>query len=173
MARTKYRPLPLITESVLVRYWAKVLVGKPDECWPWLPSLLNHKHGVMGIGGRAGGTWLVHRVGYFIATGIDPLELEVCHSCDFPPCQNPAHLFRGTQADNVADMHKKGRGSKDRGENHSRVRLTWEQVQEIRRRYIFGTHKRGIRSSDLAKEFGISQHHLLGIVKEIAWKARN
>ncbi len=50
-----------------------------------------------------------HRVAYELATGPIPEGMVVCHRCDTPACINPDHLFVGTQQDNIADMHRKGR----------------------------------------------------------------
>jgi hypothetical protein len=52
---------------------------------------------------------LVHRVAYEQVHGsIDP-SLKFCHRCDTRNCCNPAHLFLGTQKDNLRDMFAKGR----------------------------------------------------------------
>jgi hypothetical protein len=36
--------------------------------------------------------------------------MQILHRCDNPQCCNPEHLFVGTQAENMADMRRKGRG---------------------------------------------------------------
>lgn len=33
----------------------------------------------------------------------------VLHTCDNPPCCNPAHLYRGTALDNARDRDTRGR----------------------------------------------------------------
>jgi hypothetical protein len=83
------------------------------------------------------------------------------------PCCNPDHLFLGTNADNMADMHAKGRGRVPRrvfrGEHNPCARLTERQVSEIRDRYRRGN---GIQ---LAHEYGVSSATISLIVNGKMW----
>jgi hypothetical protein len=89
----------------------------------------------------------------------------VRHTCDNRLCVNPEHLVIGSQADNVQDMHERGRASDVRatGKDHGTVKLTEQQVLDIRSR---------TRESqrELAAEFGVSQYAIYSIIARKTWK---
>lgn len=87
----------------------------PGECWPW-PGTTRANLGVnvvvgtygrMGVGGNRSD--YAHRVSYRLHHGDIPSGSHVLHSCDNPPCVNPAHLRVGTRSENVAEAVSKGR----------------------------------------------------------------
>jgi hypothetical protein len=81
---------------------------RPDGgCLVFVGSRSEDGYGFVGHAGRVRKT---HRVSYELQTGKEiPEGLCVCHTCDNPPCVNPAHLWLGTVADNNRDRHAKGR----------------------------------------------------------------
>ena len=99
-----------VLKSLEERFWAKVVVLGPDDCWEWRGTRLKTGYGLMHGGSGSAKRWeIAHRVSWMVHFGEIPEELVICHRCDNPPCCNPAHLFLGTKADNNRDRASKGR----------------------------------------------------------------
>lgn len=81
---------------------------KSDGCWIWKGSS-SSGYGRFNIRGRSE---LAHRISYVIHKGTIPDGMVVMHTCDNGMCVNPDHLVIGTQADNLADMRRKGRAGR-------------------------------------------------------------
>lgn len=149
----------IITDSVKSRFWAKVAVRSPGECWEWQASKGSKGYGQLTISGRPYGA---HRVSYTIHHGEIPEGLFVCHACDNPGCVNPHHLFLGTPMENVQDKISKGREAW--GERSGTAKLTEAEVVTIRRRYALG-----VPLKDLAAQFKVGVDALRDIVYGQSW----
>jgi hypothetical protein len=146
-------------KPVADRFWARVDRADPDGCWPWTGTTTWAGYGQIRIHGK---TLSAHRVAWQLSHPGEPDLLPadvICHRCDNRPCCRPDHLFRGTFADNSADMVSKDRQAY--GERQGRTKLSPAEVIEIRARYAAG----GVRQVDLARAYGCSQPQISSIVR--------
>jgi hypothetical protein len=128
------------------------------------------RYGVMAINPEAT-RWITgraHRVSWLLAHGTIPEGMNVLHICDNGVCVNPAHLYLGTQKDNVADMMNRGRfnpGHRHNGERHHKAKLHESQIKEIRQ---FAAN--GVTGTELSRRYGIAQSQIREIIRREAWK---
>ncbi len=87
------------------RFWGLVDEGNPEDCWPWKGTTMKTAwpYGIF----HRGGSWRAHRIAYVLTIGPIKKGLVIMHSCDNPPCCNPAHLEMGTQSKNITDSYRR------------------------------------------------------------------
>ncbi len=96
-----------MARSIEARLFARYRVNPETGCWEWTGGKQGRKYGAIHYRGKM---WRVHRLAAVLWLGFnDDPRIKVCHTCDNPPCFNPAHLFTGTSQDNSDDMVRKGR----------------------------------------------------------------
>lgn len=144
--------------------------GGPTSCWPYMGRRTSSGYGLLHVYDQDGHVRNVraHRVAWEQASGrVIPDQMCVLHSCDNPPCCNPAHLRLGSLKDNTQDMLAKGRGVYRTGERHPRSVLTAASVSIMRKKYRGGN----VTIKQLGVEFGVSTRTALFAVRGRTWKA--
>jgi hypothetical protein len=136
-------------------------LDKTGACWEWLGYRDADGYGSITFNKQPLRT---HRVAYELANGPIPKGLQVCHTCDNPPCCNPAHLFLGDSLVNAKDRDSKGRGNVRRGVTHPCARLTEEQVRLIR-----ALRAEGAPYKRLADTFGVTYRAVWNIANHVTW----
>ena len=165
--------IPSLSDKDKVNFFTKISnIPTTDGCLEWVGS----KRGEYGSFGIRQRMFSAHRIAYFLATGTDPGELYVCHSCDNPPCCNPEHLWIGTAYDNTMDKERKMRGNHACGDR-SGARLHPERLSRGE-----SCHKAKLSTSDILKiradarlqvviagDFGVYQSVISRIKSRKAW----
>jgi len=155
-----------VTPAALALFWARADRSDPEACWTWTGHLNRHGYGILDSAGRK---VRASRLAFELANGPLQPGLVVCHSCDTPACVNPAHLWAGTQADNLNDMRAKGRSRiwpfvVRPGEACNFAKLRPDDVRAIR-----ATARTGATYASIARSFGISPANVSFIVRRKTW----
>lgn len=156
----------MLTARELARFMSKVvMVG---DCWTWTGATNNAGYGLFRFRGK---TVTTHRLSYQHHVGEIP-ESDgyhgtcVLHRCDVRNCVNPAHLFLGSNAENIEDMHAKGRARKcsPKGERHGMAKLTSADVLAI-----VAAVGQGRSKTSVARDFHVTPSMVGRITKGRAW----
>ena len=135
------------TRSIADRFWEKVDKSGPTSpacdspCWLWLAGKSRQGYGTFGLGTRAQGKTVAHRVSYELAHGPIPHGMHVDHICGRRECVNPAHLRLATpkaNSEHRVTMAPDNRSGFRGVAWHKETRKWSAQVMHRRRKYHLG-----------------------------------
>ena len=127
---------------------------------------INNQYGRLKVDGKM---VYAHRLAWEQTHGPIPDGFDVLHHCDNPPCceaELPGHLFLGTHADNMQDRDQKGRHVAHRGEDHTKAKLTADDVREIR-----AARRAGEKPASIGRRYQdkVSPSKIYQILRGEAW----
>lgn len=125
------------------------------DCIVWKKGKTKAGYGQVCLDGSI---FYAHRLAHEVFIG--PLgNLFALHRCDNPACWNPAHLFAGTQQDNLLDMRKKNRQA--HGERVGTSKITAKQALSI-------IHDDRVQDV-IAAQYGLTQSQVSRIKSKQRW----
>ncbi len=151
----------MISENDIRRFKSKYIVDE-NGCWIWTAHLNYAGYGHFGFAGKI---IRAHRFSWMLHKGKISAGLFVLHRCDCRSCVNPDHLWLGSQAENLRDMHNKGRCNPPKGSRAALAKLTETDVLEIRRRANSGEPY-----APIAADFNVSESRISLIKNRREWK---
>jgi hypothetical protein len=103
----------LVASETMTRFHARVARCAhaqpcPTCCHEW-QGLLQHRRRYGSGNWRAGGRreTVAHRLAWMLHHDRLPTPgMVIAHTCDNPPCCNPAHLYETTALENTVDIHR-------------------------------------------------------------------
>jgi hypothetical protein len=160
-----------LTERQLRNFWEKVdRTSSPHGCWLWTAG-----------GKRYGKFWYpklmaAHRVSWCLAHGPifsdKPFVLHNCPGGDTTKCVNPAHLWVGTQKENIHDCIERGNFSPIehpernlRGEKSPKAKLSESDVLMARR-----MREHGQTYDSIGRHFGVHLSTIAYACSGVNWK---
>lgn len=147
------------------RFWSKVDVRGPDDCWEWQAGIKSTGRGMFSIGRK---NIQAHRMAWELTNGEIPGDLQVLHTCDNGKCCNPNHLYIGTHLDNMRDKVVRHRCNSLKGESDPKHKLTEAQVRFIRAHYKPFDREYG--QGGLARMFNIPRTAVQAVIDRRNWK---
>lgn len=138
-------------------FWDRVDQRGPDQCWPWLAGGHPNGYGQIVVDGHK---VYAHRHAYELVHGPVPAGLLIRHTCDYPPCCNPAHLIPGTHAQNAQDAVERGRNHRPAGEVHGQSKFTDDLIARAR---ALGAS--GLSNLEVAAATGISRSYVSRLLR--------
>lgn len=161
--RNTHNPETHLPDSIKRRFLSHV--QKTDNCWLWKSRRNAKGYGTTSVGSCH---VLAHRLSYTLFRHAFKREMCVLHHCDNPQCVNPAHLFVGTQIENIQDCVKKGRKIARRTSAWPSAKLTINKVKAMR----ILAKQTGLGPYELNNvyQFGVSGSLVSRILKHKVWK---
>lgn len=99
-------------KDVCARLWARVRIGKPEECWLWTGGTAREGYGTANAVGRGEvGIAGAHRIVCWLQYGPPPAmgqKWHAAHTCDVRACCNPAHIRWTTARENMREGWERG-----------------------------------------------------------------
>lgn len=127
-------------------------INEETECFEWQGYLTHKRYGRI----RYDTKWTeVHRATWQYHNGPIPDGMHVLHTCDNRKCCVPAHLYLGTNDQNIKDKMVRDRSGK---------KLDIARVKEIKLRL-----KEGTTHAELAEEFGVHPCSITRIATGYRW----